>query len=76
MVRHRVLQENRAQRSDAKQAAAALDEIAAAINEALRMWVEKRRYADAVRRDQDGYRRHPVDKDEFEPVLGAQTWPK
>jgi len=35
MVRHRVLQENRAQRSDAKQAAAALDEIAAAINEAL-----------------------------------------
>ena len=49
---------------------------AAAINEALRLWVDKRRYADAMRRDQDGYRRHPVDKDEFEPVLGAQTWPK
>jgi hypothetical protein len=49
---------------------------AAAINEALRLWVDKRKYDEAVRRDQDGYRRHPVAKDEFELVLGAQTWPK
>jgi Arc/MetJ-type ribon-helix-helix transcriptional regulator len=49
---------------------------AAAINEALRLWVDKRRYEEAVRRDQDGYRRHPVTESEFELVLGAQTWPK
>jgi hypothetical protein len=49
---------------------------AAALNEALRLWIDKRKYDEAVRRDQDGYRRHPVDKDEFDFVLGAQTWPK
>jgi Arc/MetJ-type ribon-helix-helix transcriptional regulator len=49
---------------------------AAAINEALRLWIEKRQFEEAVRRDQEGYERHPVRKDEFEAVLGAQTWPK
>ncbi len=49
---------------------------AAAINEALRMWVDKRRYEEAIRRDQDGYRRHPVAETEFESMMGAQTWPK
>jgi Arc/MetJ-type ribon-helix-helix transcriptional regulator len=49
---------------------------AAAINEALQLWVQKRQYEEAVRSDQDGYERFPVGKDEFEPILGAQTWPK
>ena len=49
---------------------------AAAIHEALRLWVAQRRYDQAVRSDQDGYERHPVGADEFEAVLGAQTWPK
>lgn len=49
---------------------------AAAINEALRLWIDKRRYEEAVRRDQEGYRRHPVAENEFESLLGAQTWPK
>lgn len=49
---------------------------AAAITEALRLWIERRRYEDAIRRDQDGYARKPVKADEFEPLMGAQTWPK
>ena len=49
---------------------------AAAINEALDLWVDKRRYEQAVRSDQEGYARRPVSTDEFESVLGAQTWPK
>jgi hypothetical protein len=49
---------------------------AAAITEALDLWVNKRRYEDAVRSDHDGYARHPVAADEFEAVLGAQSWPK
>jgi metal-responsive CopG/Arc/MetJ family transcriptional regulator len=49
---------------------------AAAINEALDLWVDKRRYEEAVRSDHEGYARHPVAGDEFEAVLGAQSWPK
>lgn len=49
---------------------------AAAINEALQLWVDKRQYEQAVGSDHEGYERHPVRKDEFEPILGAQTWPK
>ncbi len=49
---------------------------AGAVKEALQMWVERHRYDEAVRRDQEGYQRHPIDKDEFGPVLGAQSWPK
>ena len=48
----------------------------AAVSAALRLWIEKRKYEEAVRRDQDGYRRRPVGVDEFEAVLGAQTWPR
>jgi metal-responsive CopG/Arc/MetJ family transcriptional regulator len=48
---------------------------AAAINQALQLWVEKRQYLEAVRRDHEGYDRHPVREDEFAPILGAQTWP-
>lgn len=49
---------------------------AAAIKEALLLWVEKRRWEAALRSDQEGYERHPVRQDEFESVLGAQAWPK
>jgi predicted DNA-binding protein len=49
---------------------------AAAIKEALQLWIERREYAEAIRRDHEGYERHPVEEDEFEPVLAAQTWPK
>jgi hypothetical protein len=49
---------------------------AAAINQALDLWVDKRQFEEAVRRDQAGYERHPVGSDEFEPILGAQVWPK
>jgi Arc/MetJ-type ribon-helix-helix transcriptional regulator len=49
---------------------------AAAINEALQLWVAKRQYEQAVRRDQEAYERQPVAEDEFESVLGAQRWPK
>ena len=49
---------------------------AGAVNEALRLWVDKRRYDEAVRRDQAGYLRHPIEEDEFLPLLGAQPWPK
>ena len=36
----------------------------------------QRRYEEAVRRDQEGYERHPVGEDEFAPILGAQTGPE
>jgi hypothetical protein len=49
---------------------------AAAVHEALRLWVDKLQYEEAVRLDQEGYRRRPVAKHEFESILGAQTWPK
>ena len=49
---------------------------AAAIQEALRLWVAHRQYKQAVRRDQEGYARHPVGRDEFTPILRAQAWPK
>jgi hypothetical protein len=49
---------------------------AAAINEALELWVAKRRHEQDVRRDQEGYERHPVAEGEFEFVLGTQRWPK
>jgi hypothetical protein len=49
---------------------------AAAINEALDLWVGKRRYDQAVRRDKEGYENQPVRADELEPILGAQVWPR
>ncbi len=49
---------------------------AAAIKQALVLWLERRQYDEAVRRDQSGYERHPVEEDEFAAVLGAQVWPK
>ena len=48
----------------------------AAIHEALRLWVRQLRYEQAVRLDREGYTRRPVREEEFEPILGAQRWPK
>lgn len=49
---------------------------ARAVQEALGLWLEERRLAEAIRLDQTGYERLPVSVDEFSPVLGAQRWPK
>jgi metal-responsive CopG/Arc/MetJ family transcriptional regulator len=43
------------------------------IREAVLTWLEQR--ADAAARDRAGYERHPIAKDEFASLLGAQTWP-
>lgn len=49
---------------------------ASVIRQALLRWIEQRRAQEAAARDRAGYERHPVGKDEFAVVLGAQTWPK
>ena len=46
------------------------------IHEALTLWLERRKQQRAIWQDQLGYDRHPVQDDEFGPVLGAQAWPK
>jgi metal-responsive CopG/Arc/MetJ family transcriptional regulator len=46
------------------------------IREALELWLKRRTLAEKVQRHRAGYTRHPVARDEFAPVLGAQTWPK
>ena len=46
------------------------------VAEALRLWIERRRTEEAVRRHGEGYARAPVEPDEFGPLLGAQRWPK
>ena len=46
------------------------------IKAALELWMRQRRLQEAIRREHDGYERHPVTPDEFGPVLGAQVWPK
>lgn len=47
-----------------------------AIREALELWLKRRTMAEKVKRHREGYKRHPIRRGEFEPVLGAQTWPK
>lgn len=47
-----------------------------AIQEALHLWVARRRLEEAMATDRAGYERHPVARDEFGPLLGAQPWPK
>jgi metal-responsive CopG/Arc/MetJ family transcriptional regulator len=49
---------------------------AAAIREALHLWIERRRYDEAVREEHEAYRRMPVRRDEFAPILRAQRWPR
>jgi transposase len=46
------------------------------VHEALRLWIERRRLDEAVRRDREAYDAQPVHEDEFEPVLGGQRWPR
>ena len=46
------------------------------IQEALSLWLERRKVEEAVRREQQGYRLKPVSNDEFAGVLGAQVWPQ
>jgi len=46
------------------------------VNEALELWLKRRATQEKVRRHREGYAHHPVAKDEFLPVLKAQSWPK
>ena len=46
------------------------------VNEALELWLKRQAATEKVRRHREGYARHPVARDEFAPVLKAQTWPK
>lgn len=46
------------------------------VSEALELWLKRRTLAGKVRRHREGYVRHPVSRDEFAPVLQAQSWPK
>ncbi len=46
------------------------------IREALELWLKRRALEEKVRRHREGYKRHPVTPDEFEPILKAQRWPK
>ena len=46
------------------------------VSEALELWLKQRAAAEKVRRHREGYDRHPVRRDEFAPVLKAQSWPK
>jgi Arc/MetJ-type ribon-helix-helix transcriptional regulator len=46
------------------------------VREAVELWLRQRRTAEDVRRHREGYRRRPVRPGEFDPVLGAQQWPK
>ena len=46
------------------------------VREALELWLKRRTLTEKVGRHREGYMRRPVTRDEFAPVLGAQTWPK
>jgi metal-responsive CopG/Arc/MetJ family transcriptional regulator len=47
-----------------------------AVREAIQLWLKQYRVAEQVRCHREGYERRPVAAGEFEPVLGAQQWPK
>jgi Arc/MetJ-type ribon-helix-helix transcriptional regulator len=46
------------------------------VSEALELWLKQRAAVEKVRRHREGYARHPIRREEFAPVLKAQTWPK
>jgi hypothetical protein len=46
------------------------------IQTGVALWLERRRTEEAIRRDQEGYTKQPIDPDEFAGVLGAQVGPK
>ncbi len=45
------------------------------IREALEFWLRRRAIEEKVCRHREGYSRHPIALDEFEPILRAQRWP-
>jgi len=42
--------------------------------EAARQWLKQQQLKALVKRDQKGYRRHPVQPAEFGPLIQAQRW--
>jgi len=42
--------------------------------EAARQWLKPQRLKALVKQDQKGYRQHPVQPDEFGPLIDAQRW--
>ena len=46
------------------------------VSEALELWLKRRAVAEKVRGHRAGYARHHIRRDEFAPVLKAQSWPK
>ena len=42
--------------------------------EAARQWLKQQQLKARIRQDYRGYRRHPVEPDEFGPLLRAQQW--
>ena len=46
------------------------------VSEALELWLKRQATSKKVRRHREGYARHPIRRDEFDPVLKAQSWPK
>ena len=47
-----------------------------AVHDAFELWLRKKRLDEAIRREHEGYERHPIREDEFGPVLRAQAWPE
>ena len=45
-------------------------------SEAARQWLKQQRLKALVKQDRQGYRKKPVQADEFEPLLRAQQWEK
>ena len=43
-------------------------------SEAVRHWLKQQRLKALVKRDQKGYRQHPVQPEEFAPLIHAQRW--
>jgi len=42
--------------------------------EAVSHWLKQQRRKTLVKQDQKGYRQHPVQPDEFAPLIRAQRW--
>ena len=45
-------------------------------SEAARQWLKQQRIKALVKQDRQGYRKKPVQADEFAPLLRAQQWEK
>ncbi|NOT53311.1 MAG: CopG family transcriptional regulator [Deltaproteobacteria bacterium] len=42
--------------------------------EAARQWLKQQRIKTLVKQDREGYRKQPVQPDEFGPLMRAQKW--